>query len=82
MSAHMWPLTSTSLQVEPHQLTFNRSPSDWYGLFPNPVVAEGLLDRLVNSAHHVLMEGKSYRPNKRPGRPDRTEVVGEEQTVM
>ena len=48
-------------------LTSNRAPSDWYGLFPNPVVAEGVLDRLVNCAHHVLMQGKSYRPNKRPG---------------
>src|SRR5438105_1135965 len=42
-------------------LTSNRAPADWYGLFPNPVVAEGVLDRLVNSAHHVLMDGKSYR---------------------
>jgi DNA replication protein DnaC len=46
----------------------NRAPADWYGLFPNPVVAEGVLDRLVNSAHHVAMVGKSYRPNQRPGR--------------
>jgi len=45
----------------------NLHPADWYGLFPNPVVAEGVLDRLVNWAHHVLMQGKSYRPNKRPG---------------
>ena len=48
-------------------LTSNRAPTDWYGLFPNPVVAEGVLDRLVNCAHHLLMQGKSYRPNKRPG---------------
>ena len=48
-------------------LTSNRAPADWYGLFPNPVVAEGVLDRLVNCAHHLLMEGRSYRPNKRPG---------------
>ena len=31
------------------------------------MVAEGILDRLVNSAFHVAMEGKSYRPHKRPG---------------
>jgi DNA replication protein DnaC len=49
-------------------LASNRAPADWYGLFPNPVVAEGVLDRVVNSAHHVAMEGKSYRPNRRPGR--------------
>ena len=47
--------------------TANRQASDWYSLFPNPVVAESILDRIVNSAHHVHMDGKSYRPNKRPG---------------
>jgi DNA replication protein DnaC len=51
-------------------LTSNRSPVDWYPLFPNPVVAESLLDRLINSSHHVLMNGPSYRPNKRPGAKD------------
>jgi DNA replication protein DnaC len=49
-------------------LASNRAPADWYGLFPNPVVAEGVLDRLVNSAHHVAMVGRSFRPNQRPGR--------------
>jgi len=49
-------------------LTSNRSPTDWYPLFPNPVVAESLLDRLINSSHQVFMNGPSYRPNKRPGR--------------
>jgi DNA replication protein DnaC len=49
-------------------LTSNRSPSDWYPLFPNPVVGESVLDRLLNSSHQLLMEGKSYRPTRRPGR--------------
>jgi len=49
-------------------LTSNRSPVDWYPLFPNPVVAESLLDRLINNSHQLLMDGASYRPNKRPGR--------------
>ena len=48
-------------------LTSNRSPKDWYELFPNPVVAESVLDRLINSSFHVHMEGKSYRPRRRPG---------------
>jgi DNA replication protein DnaC len=50
-------------------ITANRSASDWYSLFPNPVVAESILDRIVNTAHHIHMDGKSYRPNKRPGAP-------------
>jgi len=53
-------------------LTSNRSPVDWYPLFPNPVVAESLLDRLINTSHQVFMNGPSYRPNKRPGRPAAT----------
>jgi DNA replication protein DnaC len=50
-------------------ITANRSAADWYSLFPNPVVAESILDRIVNVAHHIHMDGKSYRPNKRPGTP-------------
>ena len=41
-----------------------RSPKDWYKLFPNAVVAEGLLDRLINSSFHVHVEGKSYPPRR------------------
>ena len=38
-------------------LTSNRAPADWYPLFPNPVVAESLLDRLINTSHQVFMKG-------------------------
>ncbi|MFB0620361.1 ATP-binding protein [Streptomyces sp. AGS-58] len=50
-------------------ITSNRAPSDWHPLFPNPVVAESLLDRLINTSHQVIMNGPSYRPNKRPRNP-------------
>jgi DNA replication protein DnaC len=49
--------------------TSNRAPADWYPLFPNPVVAESILDRVVNTAHHVAMPGRSYRPRRRPTTP-------------
>lgn len=39
--------------------TTNRQPKDLYPLFPNPVLAEGLLDRLINSAHVVTPLGRS-----------------------
>ena len=31
------------------------------------MLAEGLLDRLLNSAYIVTMLGRSYRPRQRPG---------------
>jgi len=48
----------------------NRPAQSWYDLFANPVLAESVLDRLVNSSHHVLMEGRSYRSVTRPGTQD------------
>ena len=62
-------------------ITSNRSPADWYPLFPNPVVAESLLDRLINTSHQIVMDGPSYRPNKRPGAPQRAIPQGTE-TIM
>ena len=49
-------------------LTSNRAPQDWYPLFPNPVLAEGALDRLLGRAHHLVLQGRSFRPLQRPDR--------------
>ncbi|MFW0860361.1 MAG: ATP-binding protein [Dehalococcoidia bacterium] len=58
----------------------NRSPQDWYPLFPNSVLAEGVLDRLINKAHHVVLTGRSYRTQLRPDRP--RELVAKEVRTM
>ena len=60
-------------------VTSNRAPQDWYPLFPNPVIAESALDRLINCAHQVVLTGRSYRPLQRP---DRKNAVAEEETSM
>ncbi|SOE24834.1 DNA replication protein DnaC [Streptomyces sp. OK228] len=52
-------------------ITSNRAPSDWYPLFPNPVVAESLLDRLINTSHQVIMNGPSYPSEQAPQEPHR-----------
>src|SRR5262249_44594330 len=48
-------------------VTVQRQPQDLYPLFPSPVVAEALLDRLLNSSHLIVMLGRSFRPRHRPG---------------
>lgn len=60
-------ISDRAVNGKPLILTSNRAPKDWYDLFPNPVVAESLLDRLINTSHQILMDGPSYRPRKRPG---------------
>jgi len=47
-------------------VTANRTPKDWYPLFPNPVIAESALDRLVSRSHIITLTGKSYRSLLRP----------------
>jgi DNA replication protein DnaC/transposase len=59
-------ISERATAARPLIVTSNRAPTDWYPLFPNPVVAESLLDRLINNSHQILMDGPSYRPRKRP----------------
>ncbi|MDH4267146.1 MAG: IS21-like element helper ATPase IstB [Deltaproteobacteria bacterium] len=47
-------------------ITSNRPPQDWIPLFPDPVMANSALDRLAHHAHHIIMEGDSYRRKLSP----------------
>ena len=58
-------------------LASNRSPKDWYPLFPNPVLAEGILDRLINKAHHIVLTGRSYRTQLKPVQAESVAEGGE-----
>lgn len=56
-------------------VTANRSPKDWYPLFPNPVIAESALDRLISCSHVVTLTGRSYRALLHPDKDLAKEVV-------
>lgn len=47
-------------------LTANRSMSDWAGIFPDPVTANALMDRLCHNAHQIIIKGGSYRRKLNP----------------
>jgi DNA replication protein DnaC len=42
-------------------VTSNKSFESWAEVFPDPVIASAVLDRLVYHAHLVPMIGDSYR---------------------
>ena len=56
-------------------ITANRTPKDWYSLFPNPVIAESALDRLISCSHIITLTGKSYRSLLRPDKTLEKEVA-------
>jgi DNA replication protein DnaC len=42
-------------------LTSNRAMSDWMSVFPDPVIAGAILDRLAHQAHQIQLKGESMR---------------------
>ena len=35
--------------------------ADWPGLFPDPLMANAILDRLAHTSHQIVIKGQSYR---------------------
>ena len=54
-----YPLKSTIL-------TSNRAITDWHAIFPDPVMANALMDRLAHNAHQISIKGESYRKKLSP----------------
>jgi DNA replication protein DnaC len=50
----------------PTVLTSNREPNEWLALMADPLLAQSAVDRLVSTAHELVVEGESYRRRQRP----------------
>jgi DNA replication protein DnaC len=44
----------------------NREPPEWLATMADPLLAQGAVDRLVNGAHELVLEGESYRRRQKP----------------
>jgi DNA replication protein DnaC len=49
-------------------LTSNREPQEWLALMADPMLAQSAVDRIVNSAYELVLEGESYRSRQKPRR--------------
>ena len=68
------PVSTTDfyeLCVERHQkaatiVTSNRTPDEWLTMMADPLLAQSAVDRLVSTAHELVIEGPSYRQRQKP----------------
>lgn len=51
-------------------LTSNRAMADWPGLFPDPVTANAILDRIAHTSHQIVIKGQSYRKKLQVSKSD------------
>ena len=45
----------------------NREPSEWLTMTTDALLAQSAVDRLTSGAHHLIIEGPSYRQCQRVG---------------
>ena len=54
-------------------ITSNRDTSEWIAAFDDVLLAQSAVDRFINNAYDLVVEGESYRPRLKPA------VTGNEQ---
>lgn len=53
-------------------ITSNRDTSEWIAMFDDVLQAQSAVDRFINNAFDLVIEGESYRPRLKPALPDST----------
>jgi DNA replication protein DnaC len=62
----LYAIVDTRYGVKSIILTSNRAMTDWASIFPDPVVANAILDRVAHNAHQIVIKGESYRKKFKP----------------
>jgi len=63
---YFYAIVESRYQQKSTIITSNRAISDWAGIFPDPVMANAVMDRLCHNAHQIIIKGESYRKKFKP----------------
>lgn len=58
---YLYAIVDARYAVKSIILTSNRAITDWSAIFPDPLMANAILDRLAHHSHQIIIKGESYR---------------------
>jgi len=58
---YLYAIVDARYAVKSIILTSNRAIIDWSAIFPDPLMANAILDRLAHHSHQIVIKGESYR---------------------
>ena len=65
-SEYLYAIVDSRYQHRSFILTSNKSINDWIDVFPDPIIANAILDRLAHNTHQIILKGESYRKKFKP----------------
>jgi len=63
---YLYEIVDARYSIKSTIITSNRAINDWPSIFPDPVIANAILDRLAHNAHQFIIKGESYRKKFKP----------------
>lgn len=61
---YMYSIVDERYQNKSTVFTSNRSIMDWMEIFPDPVMANAIMDRIAHNAQQIIIKGDSFRKRK------------------
>jgi len=61
LAEYLYSIVDERYQQRSTIFTSNRVIGDWMGIFPDPVMANAIMDRIAHNAHQITIKGESYR---------------------
>lgn len=63
---YLYHIVDARYAVKSIILTSNRAIADWAAIFPDPLMANAVLDRIAHHSHQIIFKGESYRKKLAP----------------
>jgi DNA replication protein DnaC len=65
-SEYLYAIVDSRYQRKSMIFTSNKSISDWPNIFPDPLMANAIMDRIAHNTYQIIIKGESYRKKFTP----------------